>query len=243
MTTLYSSVIFDLFGTLVPTYRHHDVLAEMALALGVDSTAFTPVFATELRDERETGKTTLEETLRIACRRLGHTASGAQIEGAVGIRRRFTRASMVPRGDALQALSELKGMGISIGLISDCCEVVSELWESTALAQYIDAPILSVRVGVRKPERRIYDLACAALSVEPARCLYVGDGGSHELTGAVRAGMDAVLLMVESESGLDVYRPDARTWKGPTIRFLSELVENLRDNRRLTRHCGGRGHA
>ena len=90
-------------------------------------------------------------------------------------------------------------------------------------------------MGVRKPQRRIYDLGCVALSVEPSRCIYVGDGGSHELTGAVRAGIDAVLLRVESEIDLDPYRPDARTWKGPAIESLSALVHVLRDGRRPTR--------
>jgi putative hydrolase of the HAD superfamily len=80
-------------------------------------------------------------------------------------------------------------------------------------------------------------LACEALSVEPFRCLYVGDGGSHELTGAVQVGMDAVLLSVEAEGDLDPYRPDAPTWTGPVIGSLSELVEALSQDGRLTRRC------
>jgi len=235
MRSSYSAVIFDLFGTLVPPYRHHDVLAEMAVALRVDPHRFIPVFSVETREARETGKATLEENLRDICHRLGHVADSARIEEAAAMRRRFTHASLAPRGDALQVLSDLKAAGFSIGLISDCCEAVSELWESTSLAPYIDAAILSFRVGVRKPQRRIYDLGCVALSVEPSRCIYVGDGGSHELTGAVRAGIDAVLLRVESEIDLDPYRPDALTWKGPAIESLSALVHVLRDGRRPTR--------
>ena len=132
MASSYSAVIFDLFGTLVPTYRHRDVLAAMALALRVDPQRFSAVFSGETRDARETGKATLEENLRDACHRLSHVADSAQIEGAAAIRRRFTHASLEPRSDALQVLSDLKAVGLSIGLISDCCEVVSELWQSTS---------------------------------------------------------------------------------------------------------------
>jgi putative hydrolase of the HAD superfamily len=232
MKLAYSAIIFDLFGTLVPTYRHHDVLAQMALALGVDTREFIPAFYLETRNAGETGKVTVEENLRAICDRLGCAASGGQIQGAIAARQQFTRTSLAPRGDTLQTISDLKAMGFSIGLISDCCEVVSQLWDATSLAPHIDAAILSFRVGVRKPGRRIFALACEALSLELSRCLYVGDGGSHELTGALRAGMEAVLFLVEAESDLDPYRPDARTWTGPTIGSLTELVDALRAGRR-----------
>ena len=48
----------------------------------------------------------------------------------------------------------------------------------------LDAKIYSVRLGVCKPDPRIYLAACRELDVSPSECLYVGDGGSHELTGA-----------------------------------------------------------
>ena len=75
MESAHSAIIFDLFGTLVPTYRQHDVLAEMALVLGVDSRKFIPAFALETRNARETGEVTLEENLRVICDRLGRAAS------------------------------------------------------------------------------------------------------------------------------------------------------------------------
>jgi putative hydrolase of the HAD superfamily len=227
MASRYSAIIFDLFGTLVPPYRHHDVLSEMARVLGLEAREFISAFAEDTRDSRESGDITLEANLRSICELLGHAATGPQLERAVAVRRRFTRAALAPRNDALKVLSDLKARRLSIGLISDCCEVVSQLWEATALARYIDACILSCRVGIRKPDRRIYDFACNALSVEPSRCLYVGDGGSHELTGAVQAGMNAVLLFVEAERDLDPYRPDARTWTGTTIESLGELMDYL----------------
>lgn len=231
-----SAAIFDLFGTLVPPYRHHEVLAEMAGVLRVDPARFMTVFAEETSEARETGQATLEETLRDVCRRLGEAAADARIAEAVDIRRRFTRASLAPRDDALQALTELKGDGFAIAVISDCCQAVSELWESAALAAYVDAAILSFRVGVRKPDRRIYRLACTALSVEPSRCVYVGDGGHHELAGAARAGMDAVLLRIESEMDLDPYRPEARSWDGPWVGSLRQLVQAVKRGDRPTRH-------
>ena len=108
-------------------------------------------------------------------------------------------------------------------MISDCCEAVADIWESVSIASYFEACILSCRVGIRKPDPRIYQLVCDALGVTPSACLYVGDGGSHELTGALRVGMEAALLSVPGESGDDPFRPDAVGWSGPVIHSLAEL--------------------
>jgi FMN phosphatase YigB (HAD superfamily) len=129
MGVSYSALVFDLFGTLVPTYRHHDVLSEMAVALGLDSRGFISAFVGEARDSRETGETSLDENLRQICDTLGHVVTNAQIARAIAVRRQFTHMALTPRDDALETLSHLRAKGLSIGLISDCCELVSALWE------------------------------------------------------------------------------------------------------------------
>ena len=219
----YSGIIFDLFGTLVPAYRHREVLMKMAAELRLDTEMFIPAFAEETRDARETGQITLSDNLRAICASLGATVGEAEIARAVTIRRDFTIQALSPRHGTVEALTRLRDRGLALALISDCCEAVSEVWKSVPIASYIDASILSCRVGVRKPDLRIYRLACDALGLTASTCLYIGDGGSHELTGAQRAGMDAALFSVPEESGHDPYRPDAAGWPGPVIHSLAEL--------------------
>lgn len=219
----YSAIIFDLFGTLVPTYRHRQVLGEMAAELRLEPERFIRAFAEETRDARETGQVRLAANLRAICRSLGATAGEAAVARAVTIRRDFTLRSLSPRPGAIETLTRLRDRGLALALISDCCEIVSDVWESLPIASHFDASILSCRVGLRKPDRRIYELACESLGVTPSACLYVGDGGSHELSGARRAGLDAALLAVPEESGHDVYRPDAIEWQGRVIHSLADL--------------------
>lgn len=76
---------------------------------------------------------------------------------------------------------------------------------------------------MRKPDPRIYHLACSRLEVLPQQCLYVGDGGSQELTGASRVGMHAILLS-QGQGHDGSVRYDADVWDGPSISTLSELV-------------------
>jgi putative hydrolase of the HAD superfamily len=78
-------------------------------------------------------------------------------------------------------------------------------------------------------------LTCEALSTEPNRCLYVGDGGSHELSGAVAVGMDAILLRISHEASLDPYRPDATTWTGRVVESLGQVLPLAQGDRRPTR--------
>ena len=55
----------------------------------------------------------------------------------------------------------------------------------------------------------------------------IGDGSSHELTGATDVGMQAVLIRVPYEDAYDVYRPDVDEWQGPMVASLTEVLTFL----------------
>ena len=58
--------------------------------------------------------------------------------------------------------------------------------------------------------------------MEPRDCVYVGDGGNHELTGAERVGMRAVLIRTPHDWA-GSHRSECDTWQGEAIEALSEL--------------------
>ena len=45
---------------------------------------------------------------------------------------------------------------------------------------------------MKKPDAEIFRRCLADLQVKPGECLYIGDGGSHELEAASQAGMHAM---------------------------------------------------
>jgi putative hydrolase of the HAD superfamily len=55
-----------------------------------------------------------------------------------------------------------------------------------------DAVVISGEVGLRKPEREIFELTCARLDVEPAACVFVDDLQPN-VDAAAALGMTAVL--------------------------------------------------
>jgi putative hydrolase of the HAD superfamily len=91
------------------------------------------------------------------------------------------------------------------------------------VAPYVDITVFSVIAGVRKPHPTLYEAVTSKLDVPSAACLYVGDGGSGELTGAERAGMTAVRLDAPDAAEAIIYDADA-AWDGPTISSLAEVL-------------------
>jgi putative hydrolase of the HAD superfamily len=87
----------------------------------------------------------------------------------------------------------------------------------------IDAAVFSCVERTRKPDPRLFRKVAADLGIEPARCLYVGDGGGNELTGASGVGMRAVLLAGPDWRQHSDHRRETG-WTGPQISSLTELI-------------------
>ena len=224
----YDAVVFDLFGTLVdnPAYLADgtggwdSMMLSVADALGIEYPAYRRVW-TETEDEQYTGiYTTVEEYLQFVCQRTGVPARPEGINLALSIRQEYFRTVVSPRPDTIATLVRLKDTGHKTGLISDCVLEDAENWPRTQMAPLIDAAVLSCEVGLRKPDPRIYQLVCDGLGVFPGNCLYVGDGGSGELTGASSVGMNSVLI----RAPYDTNRGDREDWCGVKIAYLEEVL-------------------
>jgi putative hydrolase of the HAD superfamily len=219
----YAAVIFDLFGTLAPfSPREHDrVLHTMATTLNLPVQEFGRAWsATYLAQEQGLAAT---EALRHICATLGVTPDAHLLIAATDTYRDFQQRTLMPRPEAIPMLMAVRQAGCATGLISNCPAIVVDLWAASALAPFIATAIFSARVGLSKPDPRIYRLVCERLGVPAARCLYVGDGGSRELSGAAACGIDAVLLQPDDEDPEDAQLLGRQEWSGKIIRRLSEI--------------------
>lgn len=223
----YSAVVFDLYGTLVdnaPPELMSRMYREPAALLGGDTEKLATVWQ-EMRIERGTGKFgSVEGDIREACRLVGVTIDEKKLPEVIRVRMSIFMNCLVPRSDTLDTLKAIKAAGLKLGLISDCGLETPMGWPETPFAPLFDHCVFSARAGVVKPHPKLYAEVCDKLGVEPSQCLYVGDGGSREMTGAREAGMHPVLINVGYESHLDVHRPDAVEWTGPVISRLSEVL-------------------
>jgi putative hydrolase of the HAD superfamily len=226
------AAIFDLHGTLTKVFsfrRHNAMLPDMAAALGVPPDDFLPAWKATFPQRLVGSHATIEQSLERVCEALGRQPDPDRVAAAALVRYEHTHTQLVPRDDAVPALSVLRDAGILTGLITDCTPDVVRLWDSTPFAPLIDAPIFSCTAGVAKPDPDIYQAACAALAVRPGDCLFVGDGGSNELSGAAAFGMRPIRLRVQYEdtyANVD-YPSDAWDWTGETVDSLADLPRYL----------------
>ena len=212
----YRAVIFDLWATLVPwdqeqANRFYDSMAE---AVGIEPERFREAWISG-RKTREIGP--IADHLRGLFEELG---AEPDLDEVLAMRRAWTKRSLEPRPDALETLAELRRRGHRLGLISVCSQDVPHVWEETPLAGALDELVFSCDVGVSKPHPRIYEIACERLGVEPAECLFVGDGANDELPGAERVGMAAVQLRAPGEP----LTPEGEAWTGPSVERLAEVL-------------------
>ena len=167
----------------------------------------------------------VEENIIEVCRRLGVKPDRTQIEKIAALRYEYTRRSIIPEREVLEALGLLKRNGWLMGLITNCNATVPVLFPESPLAQYINVPVFSCKEHIKKPSHRIYEIACERLKVEPQECIYVGDGSSEELTAAAAVGMLPILKRADLTDVYDPDRPEVENWQGTVIDEISELCD------------------
>lgn len=228
---LYDAVLFDLFGTLIdiwPQSAYDRVNEQVGAMLGVPPEEFRRVWR-ECSPERNRGEFgSTEGDIGHACGLLGAKPTPAQVAAATVIRLDLQRHNQAPRPGAIETLRKLKSDGYKIALVSDAFVDVTRVWHESEFATLMDAAVFSCDIGINKPDPAMYNAACEGIGAAPDRCLYVGDGGSSELTGARAVGMSPVLIRVDYDHEFDPRRPDLATWQGPVISSVPEVLELVR---------------
>jgi len=85
-------------------------------------------------------------------------------------------ADLRPDAAMLKKMAEVRAAGILIGIISNSWG--TEPYDPYApwhLSEIADDVILSDEVGLRKPDRVIWELSCKRLGVVPSNCLWIDD--------------------------------------------------------------------
>jgi putative hydrolase of the HAD superfamily len=138
------------------------------------------------------------------------------------IRLDYVRHCLVPREGAIDTLRELRERGYLVGLITVCSQDVETLWPESLFAGLFDAEVFSSRLGIAKPDPRIYLHCCELLGVDPHDAVFVGDGANDELAGAERVGMKAILI---HNPGEEPMWEEARGFTGPRVTSIPEVLE------------------
>jgi putative hydrolase of the HAD superfamily len=106
------------------------------------------------------------------------------------------------RPEVIEALKRVKAAGLKTGCITnnmpsnptDGTSQASRSLYSREIMVMFDHVVESAKVGIRKPDPRIYLMMCEALKVEPKNCVYVDDLGIN-LKPAKQLGMATIKVL------------------------------------------------
>ena len=222
----YRATLFDFFGTLTQSVQRGPLHADIARGLGCDPDVVVGVLDRSFRARARGLFGSAEATLRWVSEQAGGNPCDTRLRAAMAARVDALRADTRLRPDAESTLRALRARGLRTAVISDCTHELPAFLPELPIAPLLDARVFSVEVGRCKPDPLLYLTACAELGVAPEECLYVGDGGSQELSGAEEIGMTAVRLAAPDLSDHLVFDADAR-FAGPSITSLTEVLAML----------------
>ncbi len=220
---MFNAVIFDFFGTLTTAVRRGRMHDRIARRLGCRPDEFAAVLDATFVDRSVGALGDPVTALARVTERLGSYPTERRLRRAAEARITAVAADTQLRPGAVTVLRRLRRLGLSIGLISDCGPELPVFLPDLPVAPLLDAAVLSIEVGRHKPDPLMYRHACRRLRVAAEECLYVGDGGSYELTGAAAAGMTAVRLTAPDLHDHLVFGSDLE-WTGPNLSGLDEVV-------------------
>ncbi|MFF1360105.1 HAD family hydrolase [Streptomyces sp. NPDC058297] len=189
MSTRISAVLFDFGGVL--TTSVYEAFEAFGRALGVDPRLPLRLLA---KDERSGALLVDHEEGRIGQRDFEDgfaerlRAHGAEVQGPGLLS--LMQTELRPDRAMLDLVAEVRHAGHRVGLLSN--SLGDDCYAGFDLESMFDAVVISGEIGVRKPSRRAYAIACERLGTEPAETVMVDDL-EHNIVAARRAGLAGIV--------------------------------------------------
>lgn len=183
----FRAVIFDLGGVVVGSPLHAIAAYErdQGIAAGLINRVVVETAPSGAWSRLERGELTLDEfypAFDADC-----AAAGIAISARALMQR--VAESVAPRPAMLDAIRSIRARGLLAGAITN--NWVAEDGGTSGLRPHFDVFIESAVVGIRKPDPRIFHLACDALGVAPHESIFLDDIGLN-LKAARALGMTTI---------------------------------------------------
>jgi putative hydrolase of the HAD superfamily len=162
------TVIFDAGGVLHETFLGQR--AELAAKLNLDETALNLIWAT-LMPQLGSGEIDEAEFWR----RVKNLHGVRQVEVAENLLGRKFGETLKPHGLVRELITELRSQGVKLAVLSNTIEPHARALRAAGVYDGFDYVLLSHELGMRKPDRAIYQLALQRLQAQPESTLFVDD--------------------------------------------------------------------
>lgn len=187
MTASRTAVLFDFGGVLTSS-----VIAgfeALGTAIGPDPRLPLRLLA---KDAQSSSLLVAHEEGRISQREFEDgfaerlRAHGANVQGE-GL---LSRIAMRPDRPMVESVARVRAAGHPVGLLSNA--LGDDCYAGYNLESMFDAVTISSEIGVRKPSRKAYQIACDRLGVTPGETIMVDDL-EHNIRAAERVGLAGIV--------------------------------------------------
>lgn len=202
MDNQLQAVIWDFGGVL--TSSPFEAFSRYEAANGLPKDFIRSVNARNIQENAwaklERSDVTADEfdvLFRDESRELGHEVPGKDILGLLSgdIRPAVVEALKICKSKVkVGCITNNAPIGKGAGMSTDA-EKAAQVSEIMTLFDHV---IESSKLGIRKPNPRIYELMCEALDVDPNRCVYLDDLGIN-LKPARAMGMHTIKVLNEAQ--------------------------------------------
>jgi putative hydrolase of the HAD superfamily len=101
--------------------------------------------------------------------------------------------SKVPEG-FVQAMKDVRAKGVKVAIVSNSEGMLDRLFDKLGILSCFDTVVDSAKVGVEKPDARIFEIACERTGTTPAHALHLGDTMATDIVGARNAKMRYAMI-------------------------------------------------
>jgi len=210
----YQHCIFDLYGTLVDIHTDENApglwerMAAYYRRFGADyrggelRDAYFSLVAGMERDaprRRDAHEAHPEIQIELVFQRLFQARGvSADIEQAIGAGREFRAMSteyIRLYGGAKELLRTLRARGCGVWLLSNAQSIFTA-WEleRLELTEYFDGIYLSSDYGVKKPDRRFFNVLLQERGIAPDTAVMIGNDGVCDIAGARSVGLGTLYI-------------------------------------------------
>jgi len=173
---MYKAVIFDFGNVLCRVERGNFVHKAARHARAMDAEALlNALWGTELEYEFETGKFDSHEYFR-------RVQALADLDPAYSYEQFVEdyKSIIVPNPDGEEGLKTAVGLGARTFVLSNTSFLhASVIFDNEILGTYPELYILSYKLGVMKPDPRIWKKLLEYTRLDPEGCLYIDDIGQY----------------------------------------------------------------
>ena len=108
----------------------------------------------------------------------------------------------VPRQQYVEAITSLKMLGIKTVALTNNFKSTRVENQANVVRSMFDLTLESSELGLRKPDPKIYQLACTRANVNVKDCIFLDDIGAN-LKPAAQLGMQTIRVLIDDLNGVD----------------------------------------